>query len=131
MTTAELLTRLMAYFAQYVVLPPHGNVALALWVLHAWALEAFNYSPILTITSPTPRCGKTLLLELLGMVVPQPEPMIRPSEAVLFRLIGSEPRPTLLIDEVDAIFRKEGDPTTEGLRAMLNAGNRRGATVPR
>jgi hypothetical protein len=44
-----------------------------------------------------------------------------------------EPRPTLLVDEADAIFTKKrkGDADTEGLRAVFNAGNRRGVTVGR
>jgi hypothetical protein len=39
---------------------------------------------------------------------------------------------TLLFDEVDAIFKKRGqDDGSEDLRALLNAGHRRGATIPR
>src|SRR5439155_6927023 len=38
--------------------------------------------------------------------------------------------PSMLIDEVDAIFKVKNSGT-EGLRALLNAGNRRGVTVPR
>src|SRR5262249_34238105 len=38
--------------------------------------------------------------------------------------------PTLLLDETDAIFNRKAE-TTEGLRACLNAGNKRGTTVPR
>ena len=40
--------------------------ARALWVLHAYALDAFFISPILGITSPVNRCGKTLTLIVLG-----------------------------------------------------------------
>ena len=39
---------------------------------------------------------------------------------------------TLLIDEVDTIFRQRGkDDSNEDLRALLNAGYKRGATIPR
>ena len=39
---------------------------------------------------------------------------------------------TLLFDEVDAIFGRHGkDDPAEDLRAMLNSGHRRGATIPR
>jgi hypothetical protein len=38
--------------------------------------------------------------------------------------------PTLLLDEVDAIFNKKSTDT-DGLRACLNAGNKRGTRVPR
>jgi hypothetical protein len=52
-----------------------------------------------------------------------------PTEAVVFRKIERDV-PTLLLDETDAIFGNQG-ANTEGLRALLNAGNRRGTTVPR
>jgi hypothetical protein len=48
---------------------------------------------------------------------------------VFYRRISAD-MPVLLLDEVDAIFARKGE-TTEGLRACLNAGNKRGTTVPR
>jgi len=51
------------------------------------------------------------------------------SEAVMFRKIATAGT-TVLLDEVDAIFR-DRDDSTEGVRAVLNAGNRRGAVVAR
>jgi len=55
--------------------------------------------------------------------------VILPSDAVVYRYIA-ERHPTLMLDEADAIFnRKQSD--YEGLRALLNAGNRRGTRVPR
>jgi hypothetical protein len=49
---------------------------------------------------------------------------------VLFRKIEQE-APTLLLDEVDGIFRAKSDESKEALRALLNAGFERRATVPR
>jgi Protein of unknown function (DUF3631) len=40
-------------------------------------------------------------------------------------------KPTLLLDEVDTIFSGGKDESKEGLRALLNAGFNRSATVPR
>ena len=49
----------------------------------------------------------------------------------MFRKLEQD-RPTLLLDEVDALFgTKRSAESYEGLRAILNAGNRRGTTVPR
>src|SRR5215217_3805442 len=46
------------------------------------------------------------------------------TDAALFRALGDERRTrTLLLDEVDAIFRKRNEK--EDLRALLNAGTRR------
>jgi hypothetical protein len=55
---------------------------------------------------------------------------VQPTEAVLFRKIARD-APTLLLDEVDTIFKGPSTDRTEGLRAVLNSGYRRGATVDR
>ena len=55
------------------------------------------------------------------------------TEAVLFREIDKT-QPTLLLDESDALFKKGGggnDDRREPIRALLNAGFKRGAMVPR
>src|SRR5262249_41244357 len=60
-----LLKELQAHFKRYIVLPPQAGVALALWVLHTWVFECFDITPYLCISSPTRRCGKTLLMTML------------------------------------------------------------------
>jgi hypothetical protein len=67
------------------------------------------------------RSGKTRLLDVLELLVANPWRVITPSEAVVFRKIDAD-SPTLLLDEVDAIFSPKANGTTEGLRALLNAG---------
>jgi len=64
--------------------------------------------------------------------VPNPERSVLPSESVVYTLLSQDPRPTLLIDEADAIFgnRRQAE-RYEGVRGILNAGNRKGTTVPR
>ena len=86
-------------------------------------------TPFLDVTSPEKQCGKTRLLDGLELVVARPWRTIMPSEAVLFRKIDAV-APTLLLDECDAIFDRSNG-STEPLRALLNAGNRRGTSVPR
>ena len=46
--------------------------AIALWVVHCHAHDLFPISPILGITSPTPECGKSTLLTIVGAMVPRP-----------------------------------------------------------
>jgi hypothetical protein len=48
----------------------------------------------------------------------------------LFRLVSAAPI-TILFDEVDAIFNPKNSGNTEDLRALLNAGYKRSATIPR
>jgi hypothetical protein len=131
-TLAEALDAALAYITRYVVCPsPHEPVAVVLWVAHAWAIDAAESSPHLAVTSVHPRSGKTRLGETVEQLVPRPWRAITPSEAVMFRKLEQD-HPTLLLDEVDALFgtKRQAD-SYEGLRAIVNAGNRRGTTVPR
>src|SRR5262249_44497736 len=68
---AALLETIARTFGRYLALPAHASTAIALWVLHAYAFEAFFTSPFLAITSPVKRCGKTLLLIVLGALAPR------------------------------------------------------------
>jgi putative DNA primase/helicase len=98
----------------------------ALWVLFAHAHEAFDVSPILAITSPTKRCGKSLLEQIVGALLPRALTTSNISPAALFRAIEAY-RPSLLIDEGDAFLN-----FSEELRGILNSGHtRRGAVVIR
>jgi Protein of unknown function (DUF3631) len=126
---ADLLDNVRGVVTRYVVLGPFEAVAVALWVVHTWVLSAFDATGYLDVHSPVRRCGKSLLLDLLELLVPRPWKTIEPSEAVFYRRINQS-TPTLLLDEVDAIFNKKNE-ATEGLRACLNAGNKRGTTVSR
>src|SRR5262249_13859654 len=62
---AELLDDIVTIFCKYIVLPEGADVALALWVLHAWTFDAGDISPFLVLVSPTKRCGKTSTLIIL------------------------------------------------------------------
>jgi hypothetical protein len=127
---AALLTDLVNFVRRYIVLPEEAAVVIALWIVHAHAIEAFDVTPYLSITSPEKRSGKSRLLEVLKLLVPNPLHVILPSEAVLFRVINAG-GVTLLLDEADAFFRANANDSQEGVRAILNAGFERGATVPR
>ena len=120
---AVLLRRFMRFSNEAQV------VAVALWVAHTFAYDRFQQSPILAVTSAVMRSGKSRLLDVLELVVHQPWRVVMPSEAVVYRYIAQR-HPTVLLDEVDAIFARKATEY-EGLRALLNAGNRRGTVVPR
>jgi hypothetical protein len=125
--TALLLGDIAAFVRRYVVLDQHQADAVALWIAHTHALDAAELSPYLAISSAEMRSGKSTLLDLLALLASRPWQVITPSEAVVFRKVDRD-RPTLLLDEYDAIFsQKEQEP----LRALLNAGNRPRTTVPR
>lgn len=120
---AELLDAIAAMFTRYLALPAHASTALALWVLHTYAFTAWFTSPFLAITSPVKRCGKTLLLIVLGALVPRRLFASNVTPAVLFRTIEKY-APTLLIDEADTFIRDNDE-----LRGVLNSGHTRTTAV--
>ncbi|MBM3557418.1 MAG: DUF3631 domain-containing protein, partial [Alphaproteobacteria bacterium] len=119
-----LLDGIRATFTRYVALPDHADVALALWVMHTYVVDACRITPRLAILSPEKRCGKTTLLSILEALVCKPCPATLISAPALFRTVEAA-RPTFLIDEADTFVRDNGD-----LRNVVNSGYRRfGVTV--
>ena len=128
---SALLDSICAFLGRYVVFQmPEQPRAIALWVVHCWALDAFDYTPYLHIGSPEKQCGKTRLLDCVELLTPKPWRAILPSEAVLFRKIERD-RPTLLLDELDGVFSNGRDDRKEALRSLLNAGFEAKAIIPR
>jgi len=114
---AKLLDALRQVFRHYIVLPPGADIALALWVLHAWTMDAGEISPFMVLVSPTKRCGKTSVMILLQYLTPRSELASNITGPALFRYIEAV-RPTLLIDEADSFVRDN-----EELRGILNSGH--------
>jgi hypothetical protein len=129
-TDLDLTLEAVARFVRrYVVLSNDQLAAVALYVVHTHAYEAAETTPYISASSAEKRSGKTRFLEALELVVGNPLPTSNISDAALFRAIA-ERKPTLLFDEVDAIFGPKARDR-EDLRGMLNAGYRRGAVALR
>ncbi len=116
---AALVSELMASVRMFVALPDQAATALALWVLFTYAVNAADYSPIMAITAPEKRCGKTTLLNWLSSVVAKPLSASNMTPAAVFRSIEKW-QPTLLIDEADTFLN-----SNEELRGVLNCGHSR------
>ncbi len=128
--TARLLNTLAKLFCRFVRFPTeHEPAALALWTLHTYALEAAQATPYLLVVSPEKRSGKTRVLEVADLIVREPVRAGNISAAGVFQAIEKW-APTLLVDEIDSVFRAKSE-TAEALRGVLNAGNRRGSHVIR
>jgi hypothetical protein len=127
---AEALEEVVGMVRKYVVLTSAQAWAVALWIVHTHAFEAATTTPYLSVTSAEMRCGKSRVLDVLAVLAANPWQVVSPTEAVLFRMIERD-QPTLLLDEVDAIFGAKAAAATDGLRAILNAGYRKGTSVPR
>jgi Protein of unknown function (DUF3631) len=123
----ELLSELAGFVERFVTLPSDRAAdLLALWIFHTHAHEAAWATPYLRITSAAPESGKTLLMEILAELTQRGWHAVNPSVAVLYRKIDRQ-RPTLLLDEMD---NYPLDDRRDAL-SVLNAGYKRGATVPR
>ena len=128
---AGLLDAVAEFISRFVAFPtPHALTAVTLWAAHTHGVEAWYVTPRLVLDSAEPGSGKTRVLELLALLCRDPELMISATTAAIFRLLDDQPY-TLLFDEVDAIFNPRAGGNSEDLRALLNAGYKRGATIAR
>jgi len=128
---ATILDEIHAFLRRFISFTSDTQpVVIALWVVHTWFIEAFEFTPYLHILSPTKQCGKSRLLDCLALLVRNVWRAVSMSVAALFRTIEKD-QPTLLMDEVDAVFKKGNEDGNEDLRAMLNAGFERGSKVRR
>ncbi|ORC10631.1 hypothetical protein B4U45_27900 [Mycobacterium persicum] len=90
-------------------------------------------TPRLVLDSPEPGSGKTRVLEVLALLCRNAKLTLSTTTAALYRRIAAagEQPPTVLQDEADAVFGRTNNPQAEDLRALFNAGYKRGATVDR
>jgi hypothetical protein len=115
---ASLLDEIANVLCRFIVLPLDEIKAIALWILHTYAVEATSICPILIVKSAEKRCGKTLLLELLLNLVFRPLPASNITAPSLFRAIEKY-KPTLLLDEADTFLHNNDE-----LRGIINSGYR-------
>ena len=117
---AELISGISAFIRRHVWIDEPSADALALWVPMTWIHDRLDISTFVNLTSATKRCGKSLLLELLGELVYRRMVLSGPTtEAVLFRMVEAH-APTLMLDEADTYL-----PDAEGLRGVVNGSQRR------
>src|SRR5262245_34407199 len=127
-----ILADVYRFLGRFVSYPSeHAHIAHVLWIAHAHCMGAWESTPRLAALSPEPASGKTRLLEITTLLVPNPVEAINVSVAYLFRKVGSEDGPpTILFDEIDTVFGPKAKENEE-IRALLNSGHRRGAVAGR
>ena len=129
--SADLLDQVAAMLARYVAFPsPAARDAVTLWTAHAHAVTAFESTPRLALLSAEKGSGKTRTLEVLELLVPRPMHAVSATAAALFRAVEAT-QPTLLFDEADTYFGPMAKGDQEELRALVNAGHRKGAVAYR
>ena len=115
---ADLLEETVQALERYMVMTPEQAWTVALWTAWTWVFDHFDVAPMLFVSSPTKRCGKSTLMKFLSIVTARP--LLRtPSPAAVFRIV-EEHRPTLLLDEADLLIKQ-----SEEWRLLLNAGHYR------
>ncbi|MGH3659926.1 MAG: DUF3631 domain-containing protein, partial [Micromonosporaceae bacterium] len=122
---AAILDALHAILTRYVVLPsPEAVNAVVLWIAATHAQPAWAHAPRLVIRAPEKRCGKSRLLDIVEGCCWLPLITVNASPAAVYRAIGTDDPPTLLVDEADTIFGAAAEGN-EDLRGLLNAGHQR------
>ena len=98
---------------------------MALWIAATHAQAAWQHAPRLVIRAPVKRCGKSRLLDIVEGTCHAPLITVNASPAAVYRAIGTDTPPTLLVDEADTIFGGKNADANEDLRGLLNAGHQR------
>ena len=127
-----ILDQVHAFLGRFVAYPSEdAHIAHTLWIAHTHLMAIWESTPRLAFLSPEPGSGKTRALELTETLVPRPMQSINATAAAMFRKV-SDPKgtPTILFDEIDTIFGPRAKEH-EDLRALINAGHRRGAVAHR
>ncbi|GJN99120.1 hypothetical protein NJB1907f44_48970 [Mycobacterium marinum] len=129
---AQLLDDVEAFVRRFSVLPgEHCYVGVALWAAHTHFIDRLETTPRLACLSPEPGSGKTRVLEVLDVLCANPLMALDISMSAFFRIVEDR-QPTILLDEVDAIFiGKKQSEGAEDMRRVINNGYRVGAVVQR
>ncbi|WP_445680897.1 DUF3631 domain-containing protein [Radicibacter daui] len=115
----ELLDDMCDTMRRFIVCDPGVLKAVALWAAFTWLIDKVQVAPLLVITAPEKRCGKSMLLSLLKRLVRRPLPAANITTAATFRALAGW-KPTLLIDEADTFLGGNAE-----LRGILNSGQTR------
>lgn len=126
----NLIDQISDYLTTFMAFPDDENGrnaprVLATWVIHTWTLDAANVSPMPYAYSPEPGSGKSLLMELLMPLTPNPAMTGGITAPALMNLAGSDDKPTIYVDEVDMFFNKT-NASTQMMQQVLNMGYKRG-----
>jgi len=113
----DLLDELSTTIRTYIVMPKHAPETVALWVLNTYVHDASYFSPILLISSPEKRSGKSTLLSLLAALCTRTLLAANISPAAVYRAI-EQWQPTLLIDEADTFLKQNDD-----MAGVINSGH--------
>ena len=129
MSNEHPLGRIDHFIRRFLILPNESDYTIvSLWIAHTYFTHKIKTTPRLAIISPEYGCGKSRVLEVLESLTFKGEKLDHHTRSYLMRtvdLIREEfsRSPTLLIDEIDSVFRKNSEEG-EATRAFANTGYR-------
>jgi hypothetical protein len=113
----QLMDDLIALIEDHMVMTRSQVIASVLWGIETYFSDQIDCLAILHIHSPTKRCGKTNLVNLLRQFVLRPLSSKNITGAAIYRVIDRY-SPTLLMDEVDSWL-----PYNQSAIGVLNGGH--------
>lgn len=126
------LDRIDSFIRRFLILPLESDYTIfTLWIGHTYFTHKLKTTPRLAIISPEFGCGKSRALEVLQTLSFQGLKLDHQTRSYLMRKVeditsqNGKP-PTLLIDEIDTVFKSKSDECSEALRAFANTGYRFG-----
>lgn len=123
----ELVHELEGLIQEVMYCSPEVATATAYYCLASWFVDYTDYAPYFCITAATKKCGKSVLIDLMRLLVRRPYVMGSSAKAAhVYRLI-EDFDVTLICDEVDTYLANDKE-----LQGVLNCGiNRNLALVTR
>ncbi len=118
---AALLTEISSTIKRFLILPDEGADIMALYAVFTYIFKAFGICPLLIFLSAIMRSGKTLAETIMSFLCNKSIAVSNISEAVLYRVVTRD-EPTLIMDELDALFGQKKSDKSEATRALLNSG---------
>ncbi|MBC8019456.1 MAG: DUF3631 domain-containing protein [Verrucomicrobia bacterium] len=114
-----LLNDIASIIKRFVICSDNVLFAVTLWIAMTWFSDVLQVAPLALVTAPEKRCGKSLLLSLIGRLSFRPLTASNITSAALFRVLEAW-KPTLLLDEADTFMKRN-----EELRGVINCGHTR------
>jgi hypothetical protein len=110
------------FCSRFIYAKPCEIDALAIWIAHTYVYTAFGYSPRLGAFAPKEGAGKSTVLKMALALANKPIKTMNASHNAIYSIIA-QLHPTLLFDESDNIFGKNGSGDKGRLiRGILNEG---------
>jgi len=101
---SDLLKALISLVKQYIVVTDEQALAVALWIIMTWVTDYVEILPLLFINAPEKACGKSQLLDVVGLTTARSISLSNISQAAMFRIID-KCQPTLWLTRADTFIR--------------------------